>query len=60
VAFYAYPEGRQPPTAKPVYRFRRPSDNSHFYTISGAERDRIIKEFPKIYIFEGTVFYAFE
>jgi len=60
VAFYAYPEGQQPPTSKPVYRFWHPRDNNHFYTMDTAERDRLIREYGRIYTFEGVAFYAFE
>jgi hypothetical protein len=60
VAFFAYPPDAQPPTSKPVYRFWRPRDNSHFYTIDPAERDRLVKEYPRVYTFEGVAFYAFE
>jgi len=59
-AFYAYPPGAQPPTSKPVYRFLRPSDGGHFYTIDAAERDLLIKAYPKVYTSEGVAFYAFE
>jgi hypothetical protein len=60
VAFYAYPEGAQPPGSKPVYRFLRPKDNSHFYTIDANESDWLIKHYSKVYTFEGLAFYAFE
>lgn len=60
VAFYAYPEGAQPPTSQPVFRFYRPGDNAHFYTIDPAERDRLLKENPGVYRLEGVAFYAFK
>ena len=60
VAFYAYPEGAQPPASQPVFRFWRPKDNAHFYTIDPVERDRLLKENPQVYAFEGVAFYAFK
>ena len=60
VAFYAYPEGKRPAASKPVYRFWRPKDNGHFYTISTSERDLLIKNYPRIYTLEGVAFYAYE
>ncbi|MBN1507795.1 MAG: hypothetical protein JW955_13175 [Sedimentisphaerales bacterium] len=59
VAFFAYPEGLQPTDAKPVYRFWRQADNAHFYTISEAEKDMVLKKYRDIYIFEGVVFYVY-
>ncbi len=60
VAFYAHPEGAQPPASRPVFRFWRPKDSAHFYTIDPAERDRLLKEYPQAYTFEGVAFYAFK
>jgi hypothetical protein len=42
-----------------VFRFWRPKDSAHFYTIDPAERDRLLKEYPQVYAFEGVAFYAF-
>ncbi len=60
VAFYAYPQDAQPPASQPVFRFWRPQDNAHFYTIDPAERDRLLKEYSRVYAFEGVAFYAFK
>jgi len=60
VAFYAYPEGSQPATSKPVYRFWRPKGGDHFYTIDANERDFVIKTYPQTYTYEGVAFYAFQ
>ncbi len=38
IAFFAYPEGRQPPDARPVYRFWSQSLGHHFYTMDEATR----------------------
>jgi hypothetical protein len=42
-----------------VYRFWSPSRGRHFYTIRGAERDKLIDEFAHLWQFEGTAYYAF-
>jgi hypothetical protein len=60
VAFYAYPEGRQPDDTMPVYRFWSPSENSHFYTIDPYEAEKFLTQYDDIFIFEGTAFYAYE
>lgn len=60
VAFYAYAPGRQPADVDPVYRFWKPSDNTHFYTIDPQERDKLINQYPDIYTFEGIAFYAWQ
>ena len=59
IVFYAYPEGQQPLESKPVYRLWKEKDNTHFYTISETEKDKLIKEFPEVYTFEGVAFYAY-
>ncbi|NLH41895.1 MAG: hypothetical protein GX448_08645 [Planctomycetes bacterium] len=59
VAFYAYPEGSQPAECLPVYRFWNVTDNSHFYTMDESERDKMIREYPDIYVYEGVAFYAY-
>lgn len=60
IAFYAYPEGKQPVWAKPVYRFWSPSKGAHFYTIDQNERDMLEKEFPGVWTYEGVAWYASE
>ncbi len=59
-AFYAYPEGRQPTNTKPVYRFWNKNSGAHFYTINEKEKDKLIADYPKTFIFEGVAFYAYE
>jgi hypothetical protein len=59
IAFYAYPEGAQPPECKAVYRFWNGRDKAHFYTISEAERDKVIDEYAAVYEYEGVAFYAY-
>ncbi len=59
IAFYAYPEGQQSGDAQPVYRFWRPANNAHFYTINKTEKDTVMKRYRDVYVFEGSVFYAY-
>jgi hypothetical protein len=60
-AFYAYPEGEQPAEAKPVYVFAsKIVTNARFYTISEKEKDRLIKQLPHVWAFEGVAFHAYE
>jgi len=60
VAFYAYAPDNAPADANPVYRFWKRSDNSHFYTIDPAEKDKLITRYPHIYTYEGIAFYAWQ
>ncbi len=59
IVFYAYPESQQPLETKPVYRFWKQKGNTHFYTISETEKDKLVKEFSEVYTFEGVAFYAY-
>ncbi len=60
VAFYAYPEGQQPPWARPVYRFWSESIRGHFYTLSEAEKDDLLMEQADVWKYEGIAWYAVE
>ncbi len=60
IGFYAYPKGRQPYGARPVYRFWSDVKTAHFYTISESERDRFLKDHRGVYIYEGIAFYVHE
>jgi len=59
VVWYAYPEGRQPGEALPVHRFWSDALGSHFYTIDGAEKDKLVREYAHVWKYEGVVWYAF-
>jgi len=59
VAFYGFPEGRQPADACPVYRFWSGTMGCHFYTISEAERDNLVSNFPQVWTLEGVAWYAY-
>lgn len=60
IAFYAYPDGRQPYGTKPVYRFWSDVKTAHFYTISESEKNKFLKQYCDVYTFEGIAFYAYE
>jgi len=59
IAFYAYPAGAQPAECKPVYRFWKAANNTHFYTIDEAEKNKVINDYPWVYSFEGIAYYAY-
>jgi len=58
--FYAFPEGSQPPSASPVYRFWSGSLGCHFYTMSETERDKLINLYPHVWTYEGIAWYAYQ
>jgi hypothetical protein len=60
VAFYAYAPNNAPADASPVYRFWKQSDNTHFYTIDPAEKNKLLNQYSNIYTYEGIAFYAWE
>jgi predicted outer membrane repeat protein len=47
------------PGLAPVYRFWSSVSGSHFYTISEAEKDYVINNYPTVWTFEDAVFYAY-
>lgn len=56
-------QGSQAPTptmsTSPVYRFWSDQLTTHFYTISDADKDFLIKEYPNVWKYEGIAFYAY-
>lgn len=42
-----------------VYRFWSAVKRKHFYTISGSERDKLLKKYPAIWQYEGVAYWAF-
>jgi hypothetical protein len=58
VAFYAYPDGKQPGWASPVYRFWDASKGAHFYTIDESEKDRILDQYGDVWVYEGIAWHA--
>jgi beta propeller repeat protein len=57
IAFYVY--ATKATDTLPVYRFYNNNNSAHFYTISEAEKNYVIANYPSIYVFEGAVFYAY-
>jgi len=60
VAFYAYPQGRQPLGTLPVYRFWSNRLGYHFYTISENEKNKLLRNYPQVWQFEGVAWYAYD
>jgi hypothetical protein len=60
VAFYAYPEGWEPPEARAVHRFYKSADGTHFYTMSESEMSKLINDFSHVYTYEGIAYYSYE
>ena len=58
-AFYAYADGFQPEGACAVYRFWSNSLSCHFYTVSAAERDKLINKYSNVWTYEIVAWYAF-
>jgi PhoPQ-activated pathogenicity-related protein len=58
IAFYGFPEGQQPPDALPVHRFWSDRLNTHFYTLSETEKNKLIETYSYIWTYEGIAWYA--
>jgi hypothetical protein len=58
VGYYAFSTAGQPNTL-PVYRFWSPTSESHFYTISESEKNKLINRYSDAWTYEGIVFYAY-
>lgn len=59
-AFLFFASSAQAAEASPVYRFYSAKNKAYFYTISKAEKDKIIKKYStKTWKYEGVKFYAF-
>lgn len=43
----------------PVYRFWSNESNSHFYTISESEKNKLVDNYSKTWAYEGIAFYAY-
>ena len=59
VAYYAYVKDQPPAGTLPVYRFWKPSDGTHFYTIKESEKQKLIDNYAHVYTYEGPAFYAY-
>jgi len=58
IAFFAYPPGRQPPAARPVYHFRSDSLGQHFYTTSESRKEALVRKYAHLWKYEGVAWYA--
>jgi hypothetical protein len=58
-AFFAFTTAAAPADTIPVYRFFNQVRGSHFYTTSEGERDKLIDNFPDIFVFEGVAWHAY-
>jgi hypothetical protein len=59
VAYYAYTKDQPPAGTLPVYRFWKPSDGTHFYTIKESEKQKLIDNYAHIVTYEGPAYYAY-
>jgi len=57
-AFYAYANGQQPASCDAIHRFWSDNLSGHFYTISEAEKDKIINNYSSVWTYEGIAWYA--
>jgi hypothetical protein len=58
VSFLVFPDDADP-MACPVYRFWSDKLNSHFYTVSARERDKLVADYSHVWTYEGIAFYAY-
>ena len=58
VAYHAFGAATSP-SLKPIYRFWSNQLGSHFYTISEAEKDALVRDYPSVWTCEGVAFYAY-
>jgi hypothetical protein len=59
VAYYAYVKDQPPAGTLPVYRFWKPSDGTHFYTIKESEKQKLIDHYAHIFTYEGPAYYTY-
>lgn len=58
VAFAAFCDDSDPLT-RPVYRFWSDKLASHFYTMDEQEKEKLVQEQAKTWVFEGVAFYVY-
>ncbi len=59
IAFFAFTANTRPAETVPVFRFLNSQTGCHFFTASTSERDKLLTNFPGIWIPEGIAWYAF-
>ena len=57
--FYAFAAGEEPEDTVPVYRFWSAELGYHLFTISEAEKDGLIENYPLFWAYEGVAWYAY-
>jgi hypothetical protein len=60
IAWYAFPVDQQPDDTLPVYRFWSEVFSHHFYTMSEAEKDALLKDYADVWTYEGIAWYAYK
>jgi hypothetical protein len=60
IAFYAYPPGKQPAGAKPVYRFGSSRLNAQFFTADDDERRLFVSTMSQTWVYEEIAWYTFD
>ena len=58
IAFFAYSEGRQPPGARPMYRFWSQSLNRYFFTMDEAQKQMLTDNPDKVWQYQGIAWYT--
>jgi hypothetical protein len=58
VAFNAYPQSYQPFNAMPVYCFWSDASQTHFYTMSDREKDKLVSQYSGAWTYEGVAWFA--
>jgi hypothetical protein len=58
IAFFAFPEGKQPRDARPVYRFRSEKLDRYFFTTNEEEKKLLVEKFASVWKYEGVAWYV--
>lgn len=59
IVFYVYTEDNRPAETVPVHRFWSESLGRHFYTTSEAEKQMLVDDYPHVWTYEETAWYAY-
>ncbi len=59
IAFFAFTADTRPAETVPVFRFLNIQSGCHFFTASESERNKLLNNFPDVWIPEGIAWYAF-
>ncbi len=58
IAFRAFPSHIDANLA-PVHRFSSKSSGAQFYTLDGAEKEKLVRDFAGVWLYAGIAFYAY-